>query len=172
MISFGYYEINDLLAAVRFVKSISESEIAVYGNSQGGVTAIMCADSLKDVKCIISEAAFDNLENAIDNRFRAYLFIPGKIGAILMIPLAEDKLKINIDDIAPIKLISKIHIPIFIIGGEDDKRILLEDTIRLYEAANQPKELWIVPNAGHKNILSADPDGYNRKVLGFLKRNF
>ncbi len=65
LVSFGYYEIRDLLAALRFLKVNGDSEIAVYGFSQGGATILMAADSLKDIKCIIAEGTFDKLENAV-----------------------------------------------------------------------------------------------------------
>ncbi|MEO8665840.1 MAG: hypothetical protein ABI462_10110 [Ignavibacteria bacterium] len=83
MVSLGYYEKNDLISAVKFLRDRKTSYIAVYGYSQGGVTAILSGDSLKGVKCIISEVAFDKLENAIDNRFRKYFLYPGAWGLYL-----------------------------------------------------------------------------------------
>ncbi|MCB0457859.1 MAG: alpha/beta fold hydrolase, partial [Flavobacteriaceae bacterium] len=118
IVSLGYYEKEDLIAAVNYLKGIGKKEIAVYGFSQGGATAIMAASGIPDLKCIISEATFDNLENAIDNRFRKYLFVPGYIGTIFMKPEAEKILGISIEKIQPVKEISKIKIPIFIIGAE------------------------------------------------------
>lgn len=172
LVSFGYYEIRDLLAALRFLKVNGDSEIAVYGFSQGGATILMAADSLKDIKCIIAEGTFDKLENAIDNRFESTLYIPGKFGAWLMIPFAESKLGININKIEPVNEVSKINFPILIIGGENDDRTLKENTIMLYETAKEPKELWIVKNSGHTDIFSNNPEIYRSEVLDFLNKYF
>lgn len=172
LVSFGYYEIRDLLAALRFLKVNGDSEIAIYGFSQGGATILMAADSLKDIKCIIAEGTFDKLENAIDNRFESTLYIPGKFGAWLMIPFAESKLGININKIEPVNEVSKINFPILIIGGENDDRTLKENTIMLYETAKEPKELWIVKNSGHTDIFSNNPEIYRSEVLDFLNKYF
>ncbi|MCB0728343.1 MAG: alpha/beta fold hydrolase [Ignavibacteriae bacterium] len=172
IVSLGYYEKKDLISAVKYLKGIGKKEIAVYGFSQGGATAIMAASGLSDLKCIISEATFDNLENAIDNRFRKYLFVPGYIGTIFMKPEAEKILGISIEKIQPVKEISKIKIPIFIIGAENDSRTLVENTMDLYNAANEPKELWIAPDSEHENIYSTNPEEYKIKVQGFLNKYF
>lgn len=172
IVSLGYYEKKDLNAAVNYLKGIGKSEIAVYGFSQGGATAIMAASGIPDLKCLISEATFDNLENAIDNRFRKYLFVPGYIGTIFMKPEAEKILGISIEKIQPVKEISKIKIPIFIIGAENDSRTLVENTMNLYNAANEPKELWIAPDSEHENIYTTNPEEYKIKVKEFLSKYF
>lgn len=172
VVSLGYYEKDDLKAAVNYLKGIGKNEIAVYGFSQGGATAIMAASELSDLKCIISEATFDNLENAIDNRFRKYSFVPGYIGTLFMRPEAEKILGISIDEIQPVKEITKIELPIFIIGAENDSRTLLQNTMDLYNAANDPKELWIAPNSEHENIYTSNPDEYKNKVREFLSKYF
>lgn len=55
--------------------------------------------------------------------------------------------------------------PVFLIhaehggGGEE----LNEE---FYAAAGEPKELWRVPGAGHVGDYEADPDEYERRVVG------
>lgn len=171
-ISFGYYESKDLLAAIRFLNKRGERSIAVYGFSQGGATIIMASDSLKEIKCVIIEATYDKLVNAIDNRFKSTLNVPGKFGALLMIPFAESKLGINVNEIEPIEKISKLNFPIFVIGGEKDEKTLTENIINLFEAANKPKELWIAENSGHADIFSNNSELYQTKVINFLDDNF
>ena len=39
-----------------------------------------------------------------------------------------------------------------------------------YEAARQPKMMWLIPEAGHKGGLSARPNEYERRVVGFFER--
>lgn len=172
LISFGYYESRDLLTAVRFLNVKGDSEIALYGFSQGGATILLAADSLKDIKCMIAEGTFDKLENAIDNRFENTLHIPGKFGAWIMILFAENKLGVGIDEIEPVKKVSKIKFPILIIGGENDDRTLKENTLTLYDSAKNPKELWLVKNSGHADIYSNNPEIYRSRVLDFLNKYF
>jgi hypothetical protein len=36
------------------------------------------------------------------------------------------------------------------------------------DAAHEPKELWIIPEAGHIGGLSARPQEYEERVVGFF----
>jgi hypothetical protein len=39
-----------------------------------------------------------------------------------------------------------------------------------FEAAGEPKELWVIPDAGHTEGLAAHPDEYEARVIGFFDR--
>ena len=169
LISLGYYEANDLLAAIDYLKSTGINKIAADGISQGGATIVFASAKSKDLNCIIIESCFDELRNAVNNRFSSMLFIPGAIGSALMLPLAKNKLGIGVDEIAPINKIKNIHIPVFIISGEVDTRTTPDETKKLFDAANQPKRIWLVPNAGHVDLYRVNQVEYEKRVLEFLK---
>jgi pimeloyl-ACP methyl ester carboxylesterase len=40
-------------------------------------------------------------------------------------------------------------VPLLIVHGDQDGYLPIEHATQLYEAANEPKELWIVPGFGH-----------------------
>ncbi len=169
LISLGYYEANDLVAAIDYLKSTGINKIAADGISQGGATIVFASAKSKDLKCVIIESCFDELRNAVNNRFSSMLFIPGAIGSALMLPLAKNKLGIGVDEIAPINKIKNIHIPVFIISGEVDTRTTPDETKKLFDAANQPKRIWLVPNAGHVDLYRVNQVEYEKRVLEFLK---
>ncbi|HYM63534.1 MAG TPA: alpha/beta hydrolase [Gaiellaceae bacterium] len=39
-----------------------------------------------------------------------------------------------------------------------------------YEAARKPKELWEIPDAGHTDGITARPEEYEQRVVGFFDR--
>ena len=47
-------------------------------------------------------------------------------------------------------------------GGE------AELTETFYEAAREPKEIWLVPGAEHTGGIEAQPEEYERRVVGFF----
>jgi ABC-type transporter Mla maintaining outer membrane lipid asymmetry ATPase subunit MlaF len=47
-------------------------------------------------------------------------------------------------------------------GGE------AEITETFYEAAREPKETWLVPGAEHTGGIEAQPEEYERRVVGFF----
>ena len=55
----------------------------------------------------------------------------------------------------------------FIISGAQDPKTWPEDTQRLFEAARQPKELWMVPEAGHGDLYGTE---YESRVIEFLEK--
>jgi dipeptidyl aminopeptidase/acylaminoacyl peptidase len=170
IISVGYFETADLTAAVRFLHQQGVKKIACLGISQGGATILLAASKLDGVGCVIAESSYDTIRNAVDRRFRETFHIPGWLGGSLMTVFAEQKLGVKADEISPIREIPKLHCPVFIIAGTRDTKTWAEDTRRLYEAAKQPKQLWMVEGAGHQDLYDAKPAEYERRVLEFLKK--
>ena len=168
-ITFGYRERHDLLAAVAFLKTRGYGRIACLGVSQGGATILFAAEELQ-VQCVICESVYDEMTHAVDRRMRRYTGVPGWLGASLLVPFAEQRLDLPIDDVRPVDHIGKLSCPVFLISGEKDDRTWPEDTQRLFDAAREPKELWMLPNAGHEDLFRYD--GYERTVKAFLDRHF
>jgi len=100
---------------------------------------------------------------------RRYTGIPGWLGASLMVPFAEQRLGLSIDEVKPVDYVGKLRCPIFIVSGEDDDRTSPEDTRRLFEAAREPKELWMIEGAGHEDLFRFA--GYDERVTSFLQRH-
>jgi len=46
-------------------------------------------------------------------------------------------------------------VPLLIVHGDQDGYFPVEHATQLYEAANEPKELWIVPGFGHAESAAA-----------------
>jgi fermentation-respiration switch protein FrsA (DUF1100 family) len=167
-VTFGYRERHDLVAAVHFLKQRGLERIACLGVSQGGATILYAADQLQDVKCAICESVYDEMEHAVDRRTRHYIGIPGWLAASALVPFAERRLGLSMDDMKPSARIAALPCPVLIISGEEDERTWPEDTSRLFEAAREPKELWMIPKARHEDLFRYP--GYQEKVASFLKR--
>jgi alpha-beta hydrolase superfamily lysophospholipase len=58
--------------------------------------------------------------------------------------------------------------PILIIHGGRDSIVDPNDATLLYAAAQEPKELWFLPNANHLGAYFEDRYGYVKKVLEFF----
>lgn len=168
-ITFGYRERHDLIAAVKLLKDRGCDQIACLGVSQGGATILFAAKELEGVKCVICESVYDEMTNAVDRRIRRFTLMPGSVGACLMVPFAEHRLDLGIDDVKPIDHIAKLPCPVFVISGERDDRTWPEDTQRLFEAAREPKELWMISEARHQDLFGF-PE-YQTRVKAFLQHH-
>jgi pimeloyl-ACP methyl ester carboxylesterase len=168
-ITFGFRERHDLLAAVTLLRDRNYERIACLGVSQGGATILFAADKLESVHGVICESVYDEMSHAVDRRMRRYTGLPGWLGASLLVPFAERRVGVAIDNVKPVDYIGKLRCPVFVISGEQDNRTWPEDTQRLYDGARAPKELWMVPEAGHEDLHRHA--GYEEKVLSFLRRH-
>jgi pimeloyl-ACP methyl ester carboxylesterase len=72
--------------------------------------------------------------------------------------------------VAPIEGIRHIRAPLLLIAGDQDRHTLLSESQRLFDAAPEPKDLWVLPGAAHVNFHRFDPTEYERRVLEFLAR--
>ena len=69
-------------------------------------------------------------------------------------------------------MIAKISpVPILIITGEGDKLIPAETEQKLFAAAGEPKELWIIPGADHGGKFVSAGSMYGAKWGSFLIRS-
>ncbi len=68
---------------------------------------------------------------------------------------------------SPEDLLPRVHVPVFIIHGTADILVHVDHARRLYEAANEPKFLWI-NDSGHAWSSWTYPDEYRARMLEFF----
>jgi fermentation-respiration switch protein FrsA (DUF1100 family) len=78
-------------------------------------------------------------------------------------PVARFKPEELIGQISP-RAVLIIH------GAKDNAATTVSDAHRLYAAAKEPKELWIVSAAGHCSAHALFPAAYEERVLDFFDR--
>jgi pimeloyl-ACP methyl ester carboxylesterase len=169
-ITFGWKESRDVIAAVSFIHHVDPTDrIGIIGSSLGGAAALLASPPLK-VNSIVLEAVYPAIEIATRNRMENYF---GPIGRILPPPLLwqlQPRLGISADALRPLDHAPKVGCPVFILSGERDRNTRPDDTRMLFSSAQHPKQLWLVPNAGHVDLRRAVPAEYESRVLAFLER--
>lgn len=59
--------------------------------------------------------------------------------------------------------------PLLVIAGQTDKTVPAFMVHRIYSAAQEPKQWWEVPGAGHGHYATAAPQAYERRLVDFFK---
>jgi uncharacterized protein len=53
--------------------------------------------------------------------------------------------------------------------GAEDQHTTLEESRQMFNAAAEPKELWIVERAAHVDLYAEKKEEYEQRVLSFFK---
>ncbi|MGC4073551.1 MAG: alpha/beta hydrolase [Nibricoccus sp.] len=168
LVSFGLHEANDLLGALDFARSKGSRNFGLIGASQGGATIVLSGSRLRNVKWAVIESVYSDLRTAVDRRCRYHAHLPGWLLGCLMIPFAEDRVGMSIDQISPRAKISEISFPVFVLSGDRDRHTMTTDTQSLFDAAKPPKELWFVEGAGHVDLYGFAKERYEQRLFAFI----
>jgi fermentation-respiration switch protein FrsA (DUF1100 family) len=167
--SVGYYETADLMGALAFLKAKGNGPLEAIGVSQGGATILLASEHLPTaVRGVVCESVYDELSLAVDRRYRSRFGIPGWLGGALMVPIAEHRLGLKLADVRPVEHVGQLACPLLMLAGDRDDRTWPQDTRRLYAAAREPKQLWLVPGATHEDLFAFAGQAYKDRVLAFL----
>ena len=170
-ITFGWRERFDVLGAVQFVRERAPgTPVALIGVSLGGAAALLATPPL-DVEAMVLEAVYPTLDTAIENRMRIRLGVAAPLLSPLLSVQLRPRLGVSSELLRPLDHIGNVRAPVFIIGGMDDRHTTQEDTRRLFDAANEPKQLWLLPGVAHVDFFDASPADYGQRVMNFLHRS-
>ena len=168
-ITFGIRESEDVEAAVAYLRENFPSErIAAIGVSLGAA-AIMLARHPLRLDAVVLESLHPTIEEAVENRLRLHLGKFGPLFSPLLLWQLSYRLDIPPEALNPITRMGDLDAPLLLISGTDDRHTTVAETRRLFEAARQPKEMWIVPGGGHFNMHAYAGREYEDRILDFLE---
>jgi dipeptidyl aminopeptidase/acylaminoacyl peptidase len=167
--TLGAAERRDVAAAVRLLQGRGLGPIALYGISMGGSTAVLAAPDLP-VAAVIADAAYADIRHPIENRMReSRLPLPG-LGSRLIVAGAALRARTRL--ISPIDVVARVAPRgLLLIAPREDRLVSWRQSVAMYEAAGEPKELYVVDGAAHGEARLVGGADYERRVLGFLERH-
>ncbi len=169
-VTLGYREISDFLGAVAYAKERApQNRQGVIGYSMGAAVAVMACARNKDVEALVLDSAFASHWRVVDYNFRRAFRIPSAPFAWVADYLLWWRAGYRFRQVEPLRDIARIAPrPILIIHGGRDSIVDPNDAALLYAAAEEPKELWFLPNANHCGAYFEDRYAYVKKVLEFF----
>ncbi|MBD8880608.1 alpha/beta fold hydrolase [Rhodanobacter sp. 7MK24] len=167
-ITFGYLESRDAAAALAELKRLAPGErVGIVGTSMGGA-AILLADPPLDANAIVLEQVYPTLSQALDDRLELHAGVVGRWLAPLLAVTVKPRLGVTMEQMRPIDRISQIRVPKLLIVGDADQHTRLAESMAMYQAAAEPKALWVVRGAAHVDLCKYGGMEYRARLLAFL----
>lgn len=129
--------------------------ILLYGHSLGGAIAIDLATRHPDAAGLIVQSSFTSMREMVDHTSRYGIF-----------PV-DQLLHQRFDSIGKVP---QLQMPVLFIHGLADTQVPAAMSQALYEATPNPKQLYLVPIAGHNNVADTAGDEYLRVVQQFMQQ--
>ena len=171
--SLGYYEWQDIVGAAGYLKSRPEVDVArigLLGASMGAASSLMLGKEAHQFAAIVADSSFASGDSLV-RRFDRWFKLPTWPFSIA-VPLAiQHYIGLTPSEVAPLRRVAQIApTPLFLIHGELDSGIPVDDAYQLYRAAGDPKEFWVVSGSAHAGGHGAEKQEYEERVLGFFQR--
>ncbi len=164
---------NDFLGAVAYAKARApQTHLGVLAYSMGAAVAIMGSAWTSEIEALVADSAFATHRSAVDYKVRHVLYLPSAPFLWLADALLWWRAGYHFRQVEPLREIGAIAPrPILLIHGGNDSVVDLRDAVRLYEAAREPKELWLLPEAEHCGAYFVDRQAYVAKINAFFDRS-
>jgi uncharacterized protein len=136
------------------------------GFSSGGYILAQVAAYEPRLAAVVLEGCFTSIKDLVDWQYRRYGWF-SRYPALWTDCYYGMKPK----SIQPIDVVQNIAPrATFVIAGSKDQVVPVFMSKRLYDAAQSPKELWIVDGAAHGDYQRVAPAEYARRVTEFFER--
>jgi dipeptidyl aminopeptidase/acylaminoacyl peptidase len=171
--TFGVREIEDVLGAVDLLQSRGITKIGLMGFSMGGAVALRAVARDARILCVVSDGGFVHVTHAIGGFMREKVGLLGSILTPLVLWMTRLRLGgIDLREADPLNEAGKIAPrSVLFIHGSNDPYVPISDQDAIVAAAGEPKSLWRVEGAGHREAHERAPEEYRQKVIGFFKAN-
>ena len=173
MVTYGVHETRDVAAVVGYLRSrgdVDMQRLGIMGYSLGAITAVLAMVEQPEIRCLVIESGFADVERDLTKLFSRFTGLPGFPLANLVVFWGEKITRVRLSEIRPVQVIHRIapH-AVFIIGDQLDQ-VADEpyDSETLYAGARDPKRYWLVEGSGHVQAFFDHPDDWIERVGDFL----
>lgn len=152
--TLGDKEIKDLDVAVRYARDLGYEQVATIGFSMGGSVVLRHAGLLGGVDAVVSVSGPGRwYYRGTPSMRRVHWAVEHRAGRVVTRQFLKTRISGGRWDpipLPPAEAAARISpTPLLIVHGDQDDYFPADHAEQLFEAARQPKDLWIVPGIGH-----------------------
>ena len=145
-----YRDAQGALDYVRSREGIDTGNILYFGRSLGSAVAVWLATQQQPYGLVLESpfASIRDMAQLVHPRLPLYLLVRTKYDSL--------------------SRIGRVSAPVLVIHGDKDETIPLSQAQKLYDAAQDPKQLYIIPGADHNNTYLVGGESYFRVLDDFM----
>jgi fermentation-respiration switch protein FrsA (DUF1100 family) len=132
----------------------ASDQILIYGESLGGAIALDLAVRHPEAGGLIIQSSFTSMTEVIRHRKLLQIFPVD----LLLTERFDSLLKIR-----------ALRVPVLFLHGTADSVVPSEMSQRLYNAASEPKQLFLISRADHVRIYQPGDQSYLKAIQGFVE---
>lgn len=171
MTSIGYYEKNDLLGAIDWIKAQHPGKIGLLGFSMGASTALAAAAEEPAVAGIVADSPFNKLDSYLNENLSVWSHLPNFPFTPLIMNMLPPMLGIQPDQVDGFKAVDAIYPrPILFIHSANDPSIPPGNSESLWEKHKDRFELWTTNAEGHARNYPPQKQEYADRVSAFFEK--
>ncbi len=176
--TYGLRESGDIRIWLEWVEK-NEHPSCTYGfaESMGTAGLLQSLESETRFCAVVAESPFSNFREIAYDRMGQFFHAGPWLGRTILRPVVEiafiySKWKYGLDfeQVSPERAVASTKVPVFLIHGQADRNIPVRHS-RKIAAENPVVVLWEVPGADHCGAQGADPEEFERKVIGWFEQN-
>ena len=175
VVGLGSREMDDLEAWWRWLTArpdVDAERVGIFGASMGGSLVLQYAAQNPRLKAVVADCAFSSITDTVETSVRFFTGLPPFPFAPLILFWVERELGVDASSIDAKQWIGKISPrPVFLLQGGADEVVSPESGRRLFDAAREPKELWLEPELGHVQFLNKRPEEFERRLVAFFDKH-
>jgi len=153
-------------------RGFKPEKIGLFGHSRGAAIGLMAMGRNQDLKAMVADSAYANLEQELEYAFSANtggilpsFCLPGMLVAASLLQ------GINVNQVRPEEAVKGLKgQPLLLIQGDKDTLVAPDNIYRLKAAAGDAAEMWVIKGAAHTNGPELEPQAYFSRILAFFER--
>lgn len=164
-------EIGDFEDAVKTLQErypAATRRLAVYGFSMGGAVAISGAARMPAIQAVAVESPFSDYNETLTRYAKLFYRAPVWVSAITRLFV---RLRLGFDPEldSPIFHVHRIAPrALFILQGNNDKRMPVSEGETLFDLAGDPKQIWTADDTDHGGIYETYPEEFKQRLGAFF----
>jgi fermentation-respiration switch protein FrsA (DUF1100 family) len=170
-LSLAHKELPDARAAIRYARErMPNGKIGVIGYSMGAAVALLVTAADPNIAAVVADSPFASIRDVLENAYKLRR-LPPRFLLELSDVINRWRYGYQFEAVRPVDVVGQIAPrPLLVIHGTADSLIPAEQGQQVYDAAGEPKELWLVPDAIHCGAYFVDRPAYVERVAAFFDR--